>query len=159
MRFYFWMLKKIARRCTIQGTHHDRLVTAFRYFIEEARRTFTEDNKPTLDSFISDCLQEALDYGSLEHLAKIEGFTLLELPKPHEHVDALLDSTELIAIPLRSKCIAIRSTYIGYKAPLALAISLVRNNMEFNEDTFLEQQKLMVKWSRLSELNPGVTVL
>ncbi len=56
-----WMLRKIAGKVVLQGTHRQRIIEFYRIFIDEARKQFNEDNKRTLDSFLEECLKEALD--------------------------------------------------------------------------------------------------
>ena len=49
-------LIKIAQSIVRQGPHHrENIVTFYRILRDEARLEFTEDNKPTLDSFLTEC--------------------------------------------------------------------------------------------------------
>lgn len=59
--FQKWLLTKIAKKIVIQGTHRKRIIDFYSICINAARNEFTEDNKPTLDDFLSKCHQEALD--------------------------------------------------------------------------------------------------
>ena len=61
-KLQLWFLKKTADQLVIQGFHHrQRIIKYFSILVNAARNEFTEDNKPTLDCFLKECLQEALD--------------------------------------------------------------------------------------------------
>jgi len=59
--FQKWLLRKIASRIVIQGNHRRRIIEFYGILIDEARKEFIEDNKPTLDNFLRECHQESLD--------------------------------------------------------------------------------------------------
>lgn len=54
-------LKKIAMKTVIQGDHRYKIVQFYKVLIKEAREEFTEDNKTTLDNFLRECHEEALE--------------------------------------------------------------------------------------------------
>jgi uridine kinase len=56
-----WLLRRIARRVVIQGSHKRRIIEFYSILIEAAREEFVEDNKPTLDGFLEECHSEALN--------------------------------------------------------------------------------------------------
>lgn len=57
-RFERWMLKGILRKIVRQEVRHKQNITGlYEAIYQEARRTFYEDNKPTLDSFLDECYQ------------------------------------------------------------------------------------------------------
>ena len=60
-KFQKWMLTKIAKKIVIQGAHRSRIIEFYSIVVDAARDEFREDNKPTLDSFLKECNQEALD--------------------------------------------------------------------------------------------------
>jgi hypothetical protein len=43
-----------------QGGHKDRIIALYRLVYDAAREQFSEDNKPTLDSFLLECFEAAL---------------------------------------------------------------------------------------------------
>lgn len=56
------LLKILAERATVQGPFHKKKITKyFGTMIQEARKEFNEDNKPTLDHFLKECFNDALD--------------------------------------------------------------------------------------------------
>ena len=55
-------MQVIARRAVIQGRHHqENIVEMMRIICEAARNEFTEDNEPTIRSFLDECFQEAVE--------------------------------------------------------------------------------------------------
>ncbi len=60
-RFQRYILKRIAASVVKQGWHRKRIIEFYHILIEAARKEFTEDNEPTLDSFLTECHQEALN--------------------------------------------------------------------------------------------------
>ena len=57
-----WFLKRVIKREVTQGFHHAQNITnLYSMIINAARNEFTEDNKPTLDAFLQDRHQRALD--------------------------------------------------------------------------------------------------
>ncbi len=55
-----FMLRWVARRLVVQSPHHKAKMTAFyRVMREAARKSFYEDNKVTLDSFLQECFDDA----------------------------------------------------------------------------------------------------
>jgi len=60
-KFQIWLLKKIAKRITIQShMHKENIITYYKIMYDAARSEFTEDNKPTLDGFLKECHQISL---------------------------------------------------------------------------------------------------
>ncbi len=53
-------LEKIATKTVIQGGHKERITEYFATLVRAAREEFTEDNKFTLDSFLTECFKDAL---------------------------------------------------------------------------------------------------
>jgi hypothetical protein len=54
-------LQKIATKTVIQGFDHKRKITEFYATLNRAARLeFTEDNRPTLEAFLSECFEESL---------------------------------------------------------------------------------------------------
>jgi hypothetical protein len=60
-KFELWFIKRVIRRQVIQGNHRRRIFNLYAIIVDAARGEFTEDNKPTLDSFLKKIHQEALD--------------------------------------------------------------------------------------------------
>lgn len=56
-----WLFKRIVRKQVIQGSHKHKIIKMFSVIIDYAREEFTEDNTPTLDSFIYKCFKESLN--------------------------------------------------------------------------------------------------
>ena len=56
-----WLLNRIARKAVIQGHHRYEMELFFEAIVDAARNEFTEDNKATLDSFIHDRFQVAIE--------------------------------------------------------------------------------------------------
>jgi len=50
-----WFLKRLLRREVRQGNHKQRIVRLYVLIAEACKDEFTEDNKPTLDAFLTDC--------------------------------------------------------------------------------------------------------
>jgi len=60
-KFEKWLLKRLAQRLVVQGYGHGANITEYyRVINDAARREFNEDNKPTLDSLLSDCHRDSL---------------------------------------------------------------------------------------------------
>ena len=60
-RLTLWILRRIARSVVEQDwDHHKRIVLYYTVLTKAARSEFREDNKATLDGFLSECHQEAL---------------------------------------------------------------------------------------------------
>lgn len=54
-------LKLLCKRLVRQGpTHRENIIGFYRTMYEAAQAEFTEDNKPTLDSFMRECHEEAM---------------------------------------------------------------------------------------------------
>jgi len=54
------MLKAICKSLVKQGWFHKANITAFyRIMYQAAQAEFTEDNKPTLDTFLQECFDKA----------------------------------------------------------------------------------------------------
>ena len=57
-----WFLKRIIRREVFQGaTHRRRIFNLYAMLVDAARDEFTEDNKQTLDNFLKEIHQDALN--------------------------------------------------------------------------------------------------
>ncbi|RKZ15604.1 hypothetical protein DRQ53_08625 [bacterium] len=55
------ILETAAAKAVVQGSdHRHRIIEFYSVLIREARREFNEDNKYTLDSFLTECHNEAL---------------------------------------------------------------------------------------------------
>ena len=55
-----WFLKRLCWKLVKQGYSHKKLITEYyRYIREAAEEEFTEDNKPTLDHFMTECHEDA----------------------------------------------------------------------------------------------------
>jgi hypothetical protein len=60
-KFEEWILNRTIRREVIQGNHKRKIFNLYAMIIDAARDEFTEDTKPTLDSFLKEIHQDALD--------------------------------------------------------------------------------------------------
>lgn len=59
-KLFTYLLKMICKRIVIQGFDHKRnIVEYYKILHEAATEQFTEDNRPTLDGFLTDCHEEA----------------------------------------------------------------------------------------------------
>ncbi len=57
---YRYLLKYICKKLVVQGfDHKQNIIEYYRIMQEAAENEFTEDNKPTLDGFLTDCHKEA----------------------------------------------------------------------------------------------------
>ncbi len=56
-RILTYIVKQIIRQST---QHENNIVEFYSIMTREARKQFNEDNKPTLDGFLTDCFQESL---------------------------------------------------------------------------------------------------
>ena len=67
-----WFLQKLVRRLVIQGWSHQANITEFYKVINDAARVeFNEDNKPTLDDFLSECHENSLgNFRSIDYLKR-----------------------------------------------------------------------------------------
>jgi hypothetical protein len=54
------LLYRIIRREVIQGDHKHKIEKMFSLIVDAARDEFTEDNKLTLDCFLSECFKNSL---------------------------------------------------------------------------------------------------
>jgi len=59
--FEKWMLKRILRKTVVQGGHKERINNIYSMIISAAQEQFTEDNNPTLRSFLEECQHDALN--------------------------------------------------------------------------------------------------
>lgn len=59
-RFQKWLFRKIVAQEVIQGNHMRKITQMYKIIAEEARKEFTEDNKPTLDGLLIELNQHAL---------------------------------------------------------------------------------------------------
>jgi len=56
-----WILKKIFKKVCAQGFYHEcRIIQVLSLLISSARAEFTEDNKVTLDQFLSSCWTDSI---------------------------------------------------------------------------------------------------
>jgi hypothetical protein len=60
-KFQKWLLGIIAKKAVVQGDHKRRIIEFYGVLIDAAREEFSEYNKPTLDDFLQECHQKALD--------------------------------------------------------------------------------------------------
>lgn len=59
-KFERYILKRICRRLVRQGWYHKRRITEYYKIMREAAQAeFTEDNRPTLNSFLRECHDDA----------------------------------------------------------------------------------------------------
>ncbi len=59
-RFERWMLERLIAKVVRQECRHKENITAlYQAVYDRARYSFYEDNKPTLDSFLDECYQDA----------------------------------------------------------------------------------------------------
>lgn len=56
-----YILKKICKLVVRQGHHKAQIQEYYQLLYEAAFKEFTEDNKPTLDSFLADIHKEAMN--------------------------------------------------------------------------------------------------
>lgn len=62
-RFEKWMLDRILKKIIRQECQHQKNITAlYRTIYTQARKTFYEDNKPTLDGFLDECYEDSKKY-------------------------------------------------------------------------------------------------
>lgn len=60
-RFQEWLLKRITKKLVIQSfDHQQNIIKYYQILTEAARKEFKEDNKITLNEFLSECHREAL---------------------------------------------------------------------------------------------------
>lgn len=60
--FERWIIERVLYRIVVQGPNHQQNVTGFYKLVADAARNeFTEDNKPTLDHFLTECHKDSLD--------------------------------------------------------------------------------------------------
>lgn len=51
-----WFLKRLCRKLAIQGAHHkSRIIMYYEIMYRAACEEFREDNKPTIDDFLTEC--------------------------------------------------------------------------------------------------------
>lgn len=60
-KFLKTALSIAAKQATVQGDHKRKIIEFYGFLVRAARKTFTEDNKPTLDCFLEECHRKALD--------------------------------------------------------------------------------------------------
>lgn len=57
---FIWALKFLCRRIVKQGsTHKNNMIIYYRILWEAAENEFTEDNRPTLEAFLTECFEAA----------------------------------------------------------------------------------------------------
>ena len=54
-----WILRRIARKAVVQG-HQERIIAFYKTLTQAAEREFTEDNVPTLNTYLVECHQKSL---------------------------------------------------------------------------------------------------
>ncbi len=54
------VFRNYANKTVVQGDHKAKITDFFQVLIDAARKEFTEDNDPTLDSFLEGCFKDAL---------------------------------------------------------------------------------------------------
>jgi len=55
-----WFLKRLCWKLVKQGYHHKKFITEYyRYMREAAEDEFTDDNRHSLDSFMTECHEDA----------------------------------------------------------------------------------------------------
>ena len=60
-RLQLYFLRWISRRIVIQSYHHkENIIAYYRVLADAARDEFTEDNKATLDDFLTECHKASL---------------------------------------------------------------------------------------------------
>lgn len=58
-RFERWLLKGLIQKIVRQDTHHQQAITGlYQSIYDQARKTFYEDNKATLDDFLDECYED-----------------------------------------------------------------------------------------------------
>ncbi len=57
-RILFWFFRKYVDRQIYQGQSQSRITKMYRYIRRRAEKVYTEDNIPTLDSYLSECFEE-----------------------------------------------------------------------------------------------------
>lgn len=61
-RFEKWLLRRLCNRLVIQGPRHKEFITDYyRVMAEEAMVEFREDNKYTLQDFLSECHKNSFE--------------------------------------------------------------------------------------------------
>ena len=65
--FEDWILKKLAKKAVKQGGHEKGIISFYSYVNDAAKNEFTEDTKPELDLFLSDCHKYSLERRKSEH--------------------------------------------------------------------------------------------
>ena len=60
-KFELWLLRKLFKKAMQQGYADQRLGVVFVALYEELFKYYTEDNKPTLVSFVSEIETKAID--------------------------------------------------------------------------------------------------
>lgn len=59
-KLFLWALKRLCRRIVKQGsTHKNDIILYYRTLWEAAESEFTEDNRPTLEAFMTECFEAA----------------------------------------------------------------------------------------------------
>ena len=89
-RFERWMLKRITKRIVIQShEHRNNIIEYYNIIYDAVKKEFYEDNKITLDSFLSECHDITLnDRGILMNVCPICGtgkLTLVSVKNPVEY--------------------------------------------------------------------------
>ena len=60
--FYLWVLKKITAKLvqsSANSSHEDNITLYYMIMYNAAQLEFNEDNKTTLDSFLTECFEES----------------------------------------------------------------------------------------------------
>lgn len=59
-KFTRWYLEKICKE-GVCGCHKYFIVSYFKIMVDAARNRFTEDNKPTFEAYMKECLEETMN--------------------------------------------------------------------------------------------------
>ena len=55
-----YFIKRVMRAVVKQGIHRARIIYFLKLFVHDYRYEYNEDNKPTGDAYLKECLDEAL---------------------------------------------------------------------------------------------------
>ena len=59
-KLQIWILRKIAKQVVLQGRHKEKIIYFYGVLVAAARDEFTEDNKQTIDNFLTECHEIAV---------------------------------------------------------------------------------------------------
>lgn len=60
-RFTKWFLRNLCKELVSRGYHKYFIASYFKIMTDAARARFTEDNKATFESYMQECLEEAMN--------------------------------------------------------------------------------------------------